>query len=608
MLSYENLKRIIEVEENSNTDKYLIRIANSTCAISAGSKAIIEEVEKLNSDKIKSIKTGCMGFCYCEPTVEVVFPTKERVMLGNVDKKIILKVTELLEKKIDYSTFIDELKYQIVQPKKLEKKVVLENCGVIDPLDIKSSLLYSRYQALYKSLTTYEPKEIIDIIKKSKLRGRGGAGYYTGKKWEIISNNLASPKYVVCNADEGDPGAFMDRVILESDPHCVLEAMAICGYAIGASKGIIYIRIEYPLAVETLKVAIKQARDIGILGEKIFGTDFNFDIEIKYGAGAFVCGEETALIQSMEGKRGEPKSKPPYPAEKGYLDSPTNVNNVETFANIGKIILNGYEWFNTIGTEKSSGTKVFSLVGKIARPSLIEVPLGTKLRDIIFEVGGGIKNNKKFKAVQTGGPSGGALCENDLDIPIDYETLSNEGTMMGSGGMIIMDEDNCMVNIAKFYLEFTKDESCGKCTPCRIGTSKLHKLVEQVTQGRATLETLDLIEELSITIKRAALCGLGKTAPNPVLSSIRKFKDEYLEHINDKFCKSRVCKDLITYTIIEKDCVGCGTCFRQCPVKAISGERKTGYIIDKSKCIRCGLCFANCKFSAIKVSGNNEKN
>ena len=608
MISYKEFKNIRENAKDSHSDKYTIRVANSTCAIFAGAEPLLQELENLKNNEVSVIKTGCMGYCYREPTVEIEFPTNEKLMLGDVDKKTILLIIELLEKNASYSTFLDNLKYKEVMKRKKENRIVLDKCGVIEPFNIFSSLEHNRYEALYKSITTYTPKEIIEIIKKSKLRGRGGAGYYTGKKWEIISANGASPKYVVCNADEGDPGAFMDRVILESDPHSVLESMAICGYAIGSNKGFIYIRAEYPLAVKTLHAAISQATELGVLGKNIFGTNFDFDIEIKYGAGAFVCGEETALIHSMEGKRGEPGSKPPYPAEKGYLGFPTNVNNVETFANVGKIILNGYEWFNSIGTEKSPGTKVFSLVGKIANPSVVEVPMGTTLREIIYDVGGGIRNGKNFKSVQTGGPASGALCESDLDIHIDYDTLASAGTMMGSGGMIILDEDNCMVDIAKFYLGFSKSESCGKCTPCRIGVSRLYGLVDKITKGEATLETLDLISELSTTIKRAALCGLGKTAPNPVVASMAKFKDEYLEHINKKYCEAKVCSDLVTYTIDEKKCVGCGACFKNCPEKAIFGEKKKGYTIDQSKCTKCGTCFKNCAFKAIKAGGKNEKN
>lgn len=608
MISYEELKNIRENEKGSHSNKYKLRVANSTCAIFAGAGPLIDELTNLKNKEVNVIKTGCMGYCYREPTVEIEFPTNERLMLGDVDKKTILLIVELLEKNANYSTFLDNLKYKEVIKRKKENRIVLDKCGVIEPFNILSSIEHNRYEALYKTITTYTPKEIIEIIKKSKLRGRGGAGYYTGKKWEIISGNGVSPKYVVCNADEGDPGAFMDRVILESDPHSVLESMAICGYAIGSHKGFIYIRAEYPLAVKTLHAAIAQAKELGVLGKNIFGTKFDFDIEIKYGAGAFVCGEETALIHSMEGKRGEPGSKPPYPAEKGYLGFPTNVNNVETFANVGKIILNGYEWFNSIGTEKSPGTKVFSLVGKIANPSVVEVPMGTTLREIIYDVGGGIRNGKKFKSVQTGGPASGALCESDLDINIDYDTLASAGTMMGSGGMIILDEDNCMVDIAKFYLGFSKSESCGKCTPCRIGLSRLYGLVDKITKGEATLETLDLISELSNTIKRAALCGLGKTAPNPVVASMAKFKEEYLEHINKKYCEAKVCRDLVTYTIEEKKCVGCGACFKNCPEKAIFGEKKKGYTIDQSKCIKCGTCFKNCAFKAIKAGGKNEKN
>lgn len=603
LLSYNELKKISEEEIERNSKKYIVRVANSTCAKLAGAQSVIKLLEEIEDSKVEIVKTGCMGNCYCEPTVEILFPSGEKMMFGNIDKRGTELISEVILKKMNLSEITEPLLNLKVLPKPHEIRNVLRNCGVIDPFNIYSTIEYGGYEALHKAITEYKPDEIIEIMKKSKLRGRGGAGYYTGKKWEIISHNQVSPKYVVCNADEGDPGAFMDRVILESDPHSVLESMAICGYAIGAKKGIIYVRIEYPLAVKTLEVAIEQAREKGVLGKNLFGTDFSFDIELKFGAGAFVCGEETALINSLEGKRGEPKSKPPYPSEKGYRGFPTVVNNVETFSNVKNIILRGESWFCQIGTEKSLGTKVFSLVGKIAKPSLIEIPLGTTLREIIYDVGGGIKNGKNFKAVQTGGPSGGALSENDLDIKIDYETLIEAGTMMGSGGMIIMDEENCMVNIAKFYLNFTRDESCGKCTPCRIGTKKLYSLVEKISLGDGDENSLELIEELATTIKRASLCGLGRTAPNPVLSTIKKFKEEYIEHISEKRCRSRVCKELLSYSVDEKNCIRCGACFRNCPVEAIKGDKSSGYKVDEKICIKCGVCYDSCKFNAIKVGG-----
>jgi len=445
------------------------------------------------------------------------------------------------------------------------------------------------------------PKNVIDEIKASGLRGRGGGGFPTGLKWEITRNSVSEKKYVVCNADEGDPGAFMDRSILEGDPHSVLEAMAICGYAIGADTGIIYIRAEYPLAIERLKIAIAQARDYGLLGKNIFGSDFNFDIEMRYGAGAFVCGEETALIHSMEGSRGEPTFKPPFPSVEGYLGKPTNVNNVETFANIPTILLKGAKWFAGIGTERSKGTKVFALAGKINNVGLIEVPMGTTLREVIFEIGGGIQNGKKFKAVQTGGPSGGCLTEKHLDTPIEYDTLIEAGSMMGSGGMIVMDEDDCMVSVAKFYLDFTVEESCGKCSPCRIGNKRLYEMLETITKGEGTLETLDKLRTLSNVIKDTALCGLGQTSPNPVLSTMDNFWDEYVQHVEEKKCVAGVCRDLMSYKVIAENCVGCTACARNCPVNCISGGRKEVHLIDQSACIKCGACMEKCKFNAIEI-------
>jgi NADH:ubiquinone oxidoreductase subunit F (NADH-binding) len=443
---------------------------------------------------------------------------------------------------------------------------------------------------------------VVEQIKLSGLRGRGGGGFPTGLKWEIASRNKADQKYVVCNADEGDPGAFMDRSVLEGDPHSVLEAMAICGYAIGATKGLIYIRAEYPLAIQRLKTAIKQARDYGLLGEQILGTGFMFDIEMRYGAGAFVCGEETALIHSMEGERGEPTNKPPFPAESGFLGKPTNVNNVETLASVPVIINKGAGWFSSIGTEKSKGTKVFALAGKINNVGLIEVPMGTTLREVIFEIGGGIKNGRKFKAVQTGGPSGGCLTEKHLDIAIDFDNLIAAGSMMGSGGMIVMDEDDCMVSVAKFFLEFTVEESCGKCSPCRIGNKRLHELLTHITKGNGTMADLDRLRNMSLVIKDTSLCGLGQSSPNPVLSTLANFMDEYVAHVSGKKCPSGQCRDLMRYTIIEDKCVGCTACARACPVNAISGERKEVHFIDQDKCIKCGACFEKCKFAAVLIN------
>jgi len=484
---------------------------------------------------------------------------------------------------------------------KKQIRIALRNCGVIDPERIEEYIERDGYQALGKVLTELSPEATIEIIKKSGLRGRGGGGFPTGLKWEITRKIKADQKYVVCNADEGDPGAFMDRSVLEGDPHSVLEAMVINGYCTGASKGLVYIRAEYPLAVERLKIAMKQASEWGMLGENILGTGFNFDIEIRYGAGAFVCGEETALIHSMEGLRGEPTVKPPFPSEAGYLGKPTNVNNVETFANVPVIINKGWEWFAAIGTEKSKGTKVFALAGKINNVGLIEVPMGTTLREIIYDIGGGLQNGAAFKAVQTGGPSGGCLMEKHLDVPIDYDNLIAAGSMMGSGGMIVMDDANCMVSIAKFYLTFTVEESCGKCSPCRIGNKRLFELLEKITNGNGTLEDLDKLRNLSMVIKDTSLCGLGQSSPNPVLSTLENFYDEYYEHVTAKKCRSGVCKSLMMYIIDAEKCIGCTLCARNCPVNAITGERKQAHYIDPEKCIKCGACMEKCKFSAIFI-------
>ena len=478
-------------------------------------------------------------------------------------------------------------------------RIVTRNCGFIDPENIEAYIGIRGYEALADAVTNKTPVDIVNEIKKSGLRGRGGGGFPTGLKWEIAAKNEADQKYVVCNADEGDPGAFMDRAVLEGDPHSVVEAMAICGYAIGATIGTVYIRAEYPLAIKRLQKAINDARDLGVLGKGIFGSGFDFDIELKYGAGAFVCGEETALIHSMEGERGEPTSKPPFPAQAGYWGKPTAINNVETFANIAPILLKGGDWFAGIGTEKSKGTKVFALAGKVKNVGLIEVPMGTTLEEIIFEIGGGILGGKKFKAVQTGGPSGGALTFKDLDTPIDYDNLIAKGSMMGSGGMIVMDEDDCMVAVAKFFLDFTMDETCGKCTPCRIGSKRLFEILERITSGQGTKADLKRLTSLSATIKDTALCGLGQTMPNPILSTMRVFEEEYAAHIDHRTCPAGVCTALLQYLIVPEKCVGCTACARVCPVNCISGKVKEVHTIDQNTCIKCGACFEKCKFDAI---------
>ncbi len=484
---------------------------------------------------------------------------------------------------------------------KKQLRIALRNCGYINPEKIEDYIANDGYLALVKCLKEYKPVDVIEIIKKSGLRGRGGGGFPTGLKWEITAASKSDIKYIVCNADEGDPGAFMDRSVLEGDPHSVIEAMAIAGYAIGAQHGLIYIRAEYPLAIDRLKIAINQAREYGFLGKNILGTDFNFDIELRYGAGAFVCGEETALIHSMEGLRGEPTFKPPFPSVSGYKGKPTNVNNVETFAIIPVIINKGADWFASIGTERSKGTKVFALAGKINNVGLIEVPMGVTLREVIFDIGGGIKDGKKFKAVQTGGPSGGCLTEKHLDTPIEYDTLIEAGSMMGSGGMIVMDEDDCMVSVAKFYLDFTVEESCGKCSPCRIGNKRLYELLEKITNGEGTLEDLELLRNLSNVIKDTSLCGLGQTSPNPVLSTLDNFYEEYVEHVTEHKCRAGQCKSMVRYFINPDNCVGCTACARNCPVNAIKGERKQIHEINQDICIKCGACLEKCKFNAVYI-------
>ncbi len=588
-----------------------VLVCGGTGCTSSNSGAIIEALEKEIADKglaeeIKVIKTGCFGLCALGP-IMIVYPEGSFYSEVKVDDIPEIVEEHLLKGRIVTRLLYDETVVNESEVKSLnetnfykkQKRIALRNCGVIDPENIEEYIAYDGYQALAKCLTEMTPEDVIKVVKDSGLRGRGGGGFPTGMKWEFTSKNAADQKYVVCNADEGDPGAFMDRSVLEGDPHCIIEAMAICGYATGATEGYVYVRAEYPIAVERLQIAIDQAREHGLLGKNIFGSGFDFDLFIRLGAGAFVCGEETALMTSIEGNRGEPRPRPPYPAVKGLFAKPTTENNVETFANIPQIILHGADFFKSMGTEKSAGTKVFALGGKIKNTGLVEIPMGTTLREIIEDIGGGVPNGKKFKAAQTGGPSGGCIPASLMDTEIDYDNLTAIGCMMGSGGLIVMDEDNCMVDIAKFFLDFTVDESCGKCAPCRIGTKRLRELLEMVTDGKATLETLDEIEKLAYYIKENSLCGLGQTAPNPVLATLKFFKDEYIAHVVDKKCPAGVCKALLNYSIIADKCKGCTLCARKCPVGAISGNVKEAHVIDTTKCIKCGVCESNCKFGAI---------
>ena len=582
-----------------------------TGCTSSGCEEIIKEMEfqlKENGleQEIKVIKTGCFGLCALGPIV-IVYPegafysmvkkedvkeiVEEHILKGRIVKRLLYQETVADGENIKSLNEVDFYKKQL--------RLALRNCGVIDPENIEEYIAFDGYKALGKVLTEMSQEDVINEIKKSGLRGRGGGGFSTGMKWDFTYKAEGDKKYVACNADEGDPGAFMDRSVLEGDPHSIIEAMAIAAYAVGADQGYIYIRAEYPIAVKRLQKAIEDARDHGLLGKNIFGTDFCFDLEIRLGAGAFVCGEETALITSIEGHRGEPRPRPPFPAVKGLWDKPTLLNNVETYANIPIIINKGADWFTNIGTEKSKGTKVFALGGKINNTGLVEVPMGTTLREIIEEIGGGIPNGKKFKAAQTGGPSGGCIPASLMDTPIDYDSLISIGSMMGSGGLIVMDEDNCMVDIAKFFLEFTVDESCGKCTPCRVGTKRLYEILDKITKGQGTMEDLDKLEKLCNDIKSSSLCGLGQTAPNPVLSTLRYFRDEYEAHVRDKVCPAGVCKDLLKYTIIEDKCIGCSICAKNCPVGAITGEIKHPFTIDTDKCIKCGVCEGKCPKKAI---------
>ena len=598
----------LRVNLKANTQEKHILVCHGTGCTSSKSPVIIDNFRKIlkekNIENVRVIQTGCFGLCAKGPIVIIRPEDTFYAMVTPEDCEEIIEthivkgetVERLLCKDIDNSVVqrLDELTFY-----KKQKRIALQNCGVIDPENIDEYIAFDGYKALEKVLTEMSQEDVIKEITDSGLRGRGGAGFPTGKKWEFTRIAKGDQKYVVCNADEGDPGAFMDRSILEGDPHNVIEAMMIAGYAVGANKGYIYVRAEYPIAVHRFDIAIKQAKEYGILGKNIFGTDFEFDLEIRLGAGAFVCGEETALLESIEGRRGQPRLKPPFPANSGLWGKPTLINNVETYANITKIILNGAAWYNTIGTETSKGTKVFALGGNVVNVGLVEVPMGTTLREIVYDIGGGIPDGHTFKAAQTGGPSGGCIPEKYLDTPIDYESLKQIGSMMGSGGLIVMDDTKCMVNLAKFYLGFTVDESCGKCTPCRIGTKRMLEILDRITEGKGEQDDIEKLEKLASTIIKASVCGLGQTAPNPVLSTIKYFRNEYEAHINEQTCPVGECKALAKYKIIDEKCKRCSLCARNCPVGAITGDRENGFKLDTEKCIKCGLCITKCPFKAI---------
>ncbi len=618
----ESMQEKTVLKADSGEKRIVVGLA--TCGIAAGARPVMDAfVEGVKaeglSDKVTVSQTGCIGVCQFEPVVEVFEAGKEKVTYVKMDADKAKKVLEehIIGGKVVEEYTITYVKKENVDTKvknslddtafyKAQKRIALRNCGVIDPENIEEYIARDGYKALGKVLTEMTSQEVIDVMTKSGLRGRGGAGFPTGTKWQFAANQPKGKKYVCCNADEGDPGAFMDRSVLEGDPHAVLEAMAIAGYAIGSDEGYIYVRAEYPIAIKRLQIAIDQAHKYGLLGNNIFGTGFSFDIKLRFGAGAFVCGEETALMTSIEGKRGEPRPRPPFPAVKGLFQKPSILNNLETSANVCQIILNGADWFASMGAGKSTGTKVFALGGKIKNTGLVEVPMGTPLREIIEEIGGGIPNGKKFKAVQTGGPSGGCIPASHIDTPVDYESLAAIGCIIGSGGMIVMDEDTCMVDIARFFLDFTVDESCGKCTPCRVGTKRMLEILDKIIAGKGTLEDIDRLEELANYVKSASLCGLGQTAPNPVLSTLKFFRDEYIAHVVDKKCPAGVCKSLLQYTIDQDKCIGCGLCMKNCPVNAITrtdyvapGHKLASCKIDTSKWIKCGVCMSNCKFNAI---------
>ncbi len=588
-----------------------VLVCGGTGCTSSGSGDVINkfesELKRTQLDKeVKVVRTGCFGLCEVGPIV-IIYPE------GSFYSRVKIEdIPEIVEEHLLKGRIVQRLLYKEdmdegipttlsdVEFYKKQQRVALRNCGVIDPEQIDEYIAFDGYKALGTCLLEKKPQDVIDVVKASGLRGRGGGGFPTHLKWQFCHDAQGNQKYVICNADEGDPGAFMDRSVLEGDPHSVIEAMAISAYAIGANMGYVYVRAEYPIAVKRLQIAIDQAKEYGLLGKNIFESGFDFDLEIRLGAGAFVCGEETALMESIEGRRGEPRPKPPFPANKGLFGMPTIINNVETFANIPVIFMKGPEWFASMGTEKSKGTKVFALGGKINNTGLVEIPMGTTLREVIYEIGGGIPEGKEFKAAQTGGPSGGCIPAKHLDLPIDYDTLASIGSMMGSGGLIVMDEDNCMVDVARFFLDFTVDESCGKCPPCRIGTKRMLEILERITQGKGKPGDIEKLQELGESIQVGALCGLGKTAPNPVLSTINSFRDESEAHINEKRCPAGYCKALLSYSIIPKNCVGCGVCKRVCPVDAITGEKKQVHVIDQEKCIKCGACMEKCKFSAIE--------